>query len=267
MEKHFEDYFPPGTEEHGLLLKVDLDRLPRHIAVIMDGNGRWAQQRGLPRVRGHKAGSASVREIVEASAQLGVGFLTLYAFSSENWKRPRYEVGSLWRLLREHLGQELSLLVENDIRLKVIGRRAGIPAAVLKEIGRVEALTRDNRRMTLVVALNYGGRDEIVDAARRIMVEGRIPADCLDEKGFAAHLSTAGMPDPDLLIRTSGEMRLSNFLLWQIAYTEIFVTPVLWPDFRRRHLLEAILEFQGRDRRFGDVRAAAKRPAEGHKRA
>jgi undecaprenyl diphosphate synthase len=258
MQKHIEDYFPPGTEEHGLFVKVDRDRLPRHIAVIMDGNGRWAQQRGLPRVQGHNAGSASVREIVEASARLGIGFLTLYAFSSENWKRPRYEVVRLWRLLREYLGKEDSLLVENDLRLRVIGRRAGIPGPVLKELDRVEALTRENRHMTLVVALNYGGRDEIVDAARQIMAEGRIPAARLDEKSFAAHLSTAGIPDPDLLIRTSGEMRVSNFLLWQIAYTEIYVTPVLWPDFRRRHLLEAILEYQKRDRRFGDVRAAAK---------
>ena len=259
MEKNVEDYFPPGTEEHGLFVKVDRDRLPCHIAVIMDGNGRWAQQRGLPRVEGHNAGSASVREIVEASARLGIGFLTLYAFSSENWKRPRYEVGRLWRLLREYLGKEDSLLAENDIRLRVIGRRERIPGPALKELERVEALTRENRRMTLVVALNYGGRDEIVDAARRIMVEGRIPAGRLDEKAFAAHLSTAGIPDPDLLIRTSGEMRISNFLLWQIAYTEIYVTPVLWPDFRRRHLLEAILEYQTRDRRFGDVGAAAKR--------
>ena len=259
MEKHLEEFFPSGTEDHELLLKIDLEHLPRHIAIIMDGNGRWAQQRGLHRVQGHKAGSASVREIVEASARLGIACLTLYAFSSENWKRPRYEVGSLWRLLRENLGKELSLLIDNDIRLKVIGRREGIPAAALKELERVEALTRENRRMTLIFALNYGGRGDIVDAAKRIMAEGGISASSLDEKTFAAHLSTAGLPDPDLLVRTSGEMRVSNFLLWQIAYTEIVVTPVLWPDFRRRHLLEAIIEFQGRDRRFGDVRAAAKR--------
>ncbi len=258
MEKHLEAYFPEGTEERRLLLEVDPARLPRHIAVIMDGNGRWAEQRGLARVEGHSAGAASVREIVEASARLGIGFLTLYAFSSENWKRPRYEVGRLWRLLRENLGREDGLLVENDLRLRVIGRRQGIPAPVLRELERVEALTRENRRMTLVVALNYGGRDDIVDAARRIMEEGRVaPAD-LDEKAFAARLSTAGIPDPDLLVRTSGEMRVSNFLLWQIAYAEIVVTPVLWPDFRRRHLLEAILEYQKRDRRFGSVRTGAK---------
>jgi undecaprenyl diphosphate synthase len=260
MEKHLEDFFPPGTPEHELLLRVDPSRLPRHIAVIMDGNGRWAEQRGLPRVQGHNAGSASVREIVEAAARLDIGFLTLFAFSSENWKRPRYEVGRLWRLLREYLGKEDGLLIENDLQFRVIGRREGIPGLVLKEIKRVEEMTRANRHMTLIVALNYGGRDEIVDAARRIMEEGRIPAARLDEKAFADHLSTAGIPDPDLLIRTSGEMRVSNFLLWQIAYTEIFVTPVLWPDFRKSHLLEAVLEYQKRDRRFGDVRAAAKRP-------
>ena len=259
MEKHLEEFFPAGTEEGRLLLQVDLDRLPRHVAVIMDGNGRWAASRGLPRAEGHRAGSASVHEIVEASARLGIGVLTLFAFSSENWKRPRPEVGRLWRLLREKLTKEDGLLVRNDIRLRVIGRRQGIPALVLKEIDRVEALPRENRRMTLVVALNYGGRAEIVDAARRILQDGRISPAKLDEKAFAAHLSTEGLPDPDLLIRTSGELRVSNFLLWQIAYAEIIVTPVLWPDFRRKHLLEAVLEFQKRDRRFGDVRSGGER--------
>jgi undecaprenyl diphosphate synthase len=259
MEKHFEEYFPPGTEEHDLLLKVDPRRLPGHIAVIMDGNGRWAQQRGLSRVDGHNAGSASVREVVEASARLGVKVLTLYAFSRENWKRPRLEVGQLWRLLREYLGKEDRLLVENDIRLRVIGRREGIPRPVLRELERVEEMTRTNVRMTLVVALNYGGRSEIVDAVRRIMEEGRLGPGDLDEKQFAARLYTEGLPDPDLLVRTSGELRVSNFLLWQIAYTEIYVTPVLWPDFRKRHLLEAVLEYQKRDRRFGDIRAETPR--------
>ena len=261
METHLEDFFPPGTEEGRLLLQVDFDRLPRHIAVIMDGNGRWAAAQGLPRVEGHRAGAASVHEIAEAAARLGIGYLTLFAFSSENWKRPASEVGRLWRLLRQKLAKEDGLLVKNDLRFRVIGRRQGIPGLVLREIERVEALTRENRRMTLVVALNYGGRDEIVDAARRILEDGRIAPDELDEKAFAARLSTEGMPDPDLLIRTSGELRVSNFLLWQIAYTEIFVTPVLWPDFRRKDLLEAVLEYQKRDRRFGDVRPAGKRPA------
>ncbi|MBE0712204.1 MAG: isoprenyl transferase [Candidatus Aminicenantes bacterium] len=259
MQKHLEKYFPPGTEEHDLLLKVDFRRLPGHVAVIMDGNGRWAQQRGLARAEGHNAGSASVREIVEASARLGVKVLTLYAFSRENWKRPRLEVGQLWRLLREYLGKEDSLLVENDIRLRVIGRKEGIPRPVLKELERVEEMTRANVRMTLVVALNYGGRSEIVDAVRRILEEGRLGPSDLDEKAFAARLYTEGLPDPDLLIRTSGELRVSNFLLWQIAYSEIYVTPVLWPDFRKRHLLEAVLEYQKRDRRFGDIHAGTPR--------
>jgi undecaprenyl diphosphate synthase len=258
MEKHLEEYFPPGTDEGRLLLQVDLARLPRHVAVIMDGNGRWAAGRGLPRVEGHKAGAASVHEIVEAAARLGLGYLTLFAFSSENWKRPPQEVGRLWRLLREKLTEEDGLLVKNDLRLRVIGRRRGIPAPVLREIERVERLTEGNRRMTLVVALNYGGRDEIVDAARRILAEGAVAPSKLDEKAFAARLSTAGIPDPDLLVRTSGELRVSNFLLWQIAYAEIYVTPVLWPDFRRRHLLEAVLEYQKRDRRFGGVRPAGR---------
>jgi undecaprenyl diphosphate synthase len=260
MEKHLEEFFPPGTDEGRLLREIDFDRLPRHIAVIMDGNGRWAAARGLSRIEGHRAGSASVHEIAEASARLGIGVLTLFAFSSENWKRPRPEVGRLWRLLREKLAQEDGLLVRNDLRFRVIGRREGIPAPVIKEIERVEALTRENRRMTLVVALNYGGRAEIVDAARRILEEGGVPPARLDEKTFAARLSTAGLPDPDLLIRTSGELRISNFLLWQIAYAEIVVTPVLWPDFRRAHLLEAVLEFQKRDRRFGAVRSGGELP-------
>jgi undecaprenyl diphosphate synthase len=256
MEKQLEEFFPPATEEGRLLLQVDLDRLPRHVAVIMDGNGRWAAARGLPRAEGHKAGAASAREVVEAAARLGIGYLTLFAFSSENWKRPAAEVGRLWRLLREKLAREDGLLVRNDLRLRVIGRRQGIPALVLREIERVEALTRANTRMTVVVALNYGGRGEIVDAARRLLEEGCVPPKKLDEAAFAARLSTAGIPDPDLLVRTSGELRVSNFLLWQIAYAEIFVTPVLWPDFRSRHLLEAVLEYQKRERRFGDIRAA-----------
>jgi undecaprenyl diphosphate synthase len=259
MLKHLEEYFLPGTEEHDLLLKIDFHRLPRHVAIIMDGNGRWAEQRGLSRVDGHNAGSASVREIVEAAARLGVKFLTLYAFSRENWKRPRQEVGRLWRLLREYLGKEDRLLMENDIRLRIIGRREGIPRPVIRELERVEDLTRANDRMTLVVALNYGGRSEIVDAARRILEEGRIAPGALDEDNFAAYLDTKGIPDPDFLIRTSGELRVSNFLLWQIAYTEIYVTPVLWPDFRRRHLLEAVLEYQKRERRFGDIHAGTRR--------
>jgi undecaprenyl diphosphate synthase len=258
MEKHLEEFFPPGTEEGRLLLRIDFARLPRHIALIMDGNGRWAAARGLGRIEGHKAGAASVHEIVEASARLGVEVVTLFAFSSENWKRPPAEVGRLWRLMRQKLISDDGLLVKNGLRLRVIGRREGIPGPALRELERVEALTLENKRMTVVFAINYGGRDEIVDAARRLLAERRVAPARLDEKTFAAHLSTAGLPDPDLLIRTSGEMRVSNFLLWQIAYAEIVVTPVLWPDFGRRQLLEAILEYQGRERRFGDVRPPAR---------
>ena len=259
MSKILEEYFRPGTEEHALLEQVDLGRLPCHVAVIMDGNGRWAKSRGLGRVEGHVAGSESVHEIVEASARLGIQFLTLFAFSRENWKRPRQEVGRLWQLLKGFLKKEDKLLVENDLRLRIIGRKDGIPGPVLRELERVEDLTRGNGRMTVVVALNYGGRTELVDAARRILEDKRIRPRDLDEDVFAGYLDTAGIPDPDLLIRTSGELRISNFLLWQIAYTEIWVTPVLWPDFRRRHLLQAVVEYQQRDRRFGDIRPRKKR--------
>jgi len=235
--------------------------VPRHVAIIMDGNGRWAKRRLLPRVAGHRKGVETVRAVIRAAMERGVEYLTLFAFSSENWKRPRPEVGRLWRLLRANLIREDGLLVKNGLRLRVIGRREGIPAAALREVERVEALTERNGRMTVVLALNYGGRAEIVDAARSLLAEGRVSAAKLDEKAFAARLTTAGLPDPDLLIRTSGEMRISNFLLWQIAYAEIVVTPVLWPDFRRRHLIEAILEYQGRERRFGDVRPSALNPS------
>ncbi|MBM3305266.1 MAG: isoprenyl transferase [Candidatus Aminicenantes bacterium] len=255
MSKILEEYFRPGTEEHALLEQVDLARLPRHVAVIMDGNGRWAKSRGLSRVEGHAAGSESVHETVEAAARLGIEVLTLFAFSRENWKRPRQEVGRLWQLLKEFLKKEDKLLVENDLRLRIIGRRDGLPARVLRELERVETLTKNNRRMTVVVALNYGGRTELVDAARRILEDKRIRPRDLDEDVFARYLDTAGLPDPDLLIRTSGELRISNFLLWQVAYTEIWVTQVLWPDFRRRHLLQAVVEYQRRDRRFGDVKS------------
>jgi undecaprenyl diphosphate synthase len=258
MSKILDEYFRPGTEEHALLRRIDLSRLPRHVAVIMDGNGRWAKGRGLSRVEGHAAGSESVHETVEAAARLGIGFLTLFAFSRENWKRPRREVGRLWQLLKEFLKKEDKLLVENDLRLRIIGRREDIPGPVLRELERVEALTRSNERMTVVVALNYGGRTEIIDAARRVLEDKKIRPRDLDEDTFARYLDTAGIPDPDLLVRTSGEMRVSNFLLWQIAYAEIWVTPVLWPDFRRRHLLEAVIEYQKRDRRFGDIRSRKK---------
>jgi undecaprenyl diphosphate synthase len=256
MRQRLEGYILPGSEEEALVRRLDFDRLPRHVAVIMDGNGRWAAERGLPRIEGHKAGSESVREVVEASARLGIQVLSLFAFSLENWKRPRAEVTRLWRLLRDYLIKEDRLLVDNDLRLRVIGRREDYPALVRREIERVEALTAGNDRMTLVVALSYGGRAEIVEAARKLVAEDGLKAGKIDEEAFAARLSTAGLPDPDLLIRTSGEMRVSNFLLWQIAYAELWMTPVLWPDFRRRHLLQACLDYQARERRFGDVKPA-----------
>jgi undecaprenyl diphosphate synthase len=256
MRQSLEGYILPGSEEEALVRRLDFERLPRHVAVIMDGNGRWAARRGLSRIEGHKAGSESVREIVEASARLGIQVLSLFAFSRENWKRPRAEVTRLWRLLRNYLVREDRLLIDNDLRLRVIGRREDYPALVRREIERVEALTAGNRRMTLIVALSYGGRAEIVEAAQKLVAEGGLKPGDIDEDAFAARLSTAGLPDPDLLIRTSGEMRISNFLLWQVAYAELWVTPVLWPDFRRLHLFQAVLDYQARERRFGDVKPA-----------
>lgn len=253
MPGKIEEYFRPGTPEHDLLMRVDMSRLPAHVAVIMDGNGRWAGKRGISRVEGHKAGADSVQEVIEASARLGIKFLTLYAFSRENWKRPVDEVRSLWSLLLDYLKGQDRILIENDLRLMAIGRRDGIPAAVLRELERVERLTVGNKRMTVIMALNYSGRAEIVDAARRLIAEGRVRPEALDEETFARCLYTAGIPDPDLLIRTSGEMRVSNFLLWQMGYSEFWVTDVMWPEFRRGHLLQAILDYQKRDRRFGDV--------------
>jgi undecaprenyl diphosphate synthase len=253
MRESLRGYIKPGGEEESLVRQIDFSRLPRHIAVIMDGNGRWARSRNLPRIEGHRAGSKAVREIVEASTRIGIQVLSLYAFSRENWKRPRAEVNRLWTLLREFLKREDKNLMKNGVRLRVIGRREDIPQAVVREFERVEALTRANNRLTVALALNYGGRTEIVDAARRLLAAGPVPAGELDEAGFARYLYTDGLPDPDLLIRTSGEMRISNFLLWQIAYAELWVTPVFWPDFRRLHLLQAILDFQRRERRFGDI--------------
>jgi undecaprenyl diphosphate synthase len=246
----------PGSSEETLLEKVDLKRLPRHIAVIMDGNGRWARARHLPRVEGHRAGIASVREIVETSARLELGVMTLYAFSVENWKRPRVEVATLMMLLKEYLRKELQTLMENNIRFLPIGRIEGLDPSVQRELRYAQEKTAENTGLLFQIALNYGGRAEIVDTCNRIMAtlrEKEMTDAVIDEAFFADHLYTANVDDPDLLIRTSGELRVSNFLLWQIAYAEIHVTKVLWPDFRRRHLFEAILDFQSRDRRYGGV--------------
>jgi undecaprenyl diphosphate synthase len=243
---------PPGSEEESLARQVDFDRLPQHVAVIMDGNGRWAAQRHLPRVEGHRAGIESVREVVEGSARLGIEVLTLYAFSVENWKRPASEVSTLMMLLKRYLRLELTTLLRNNIRFKVIGRASELAGDIRSELAAAEQKTAGNTGMQFNIALNYGGRAEIVEAARSVLEAG-IRADELDEGRFARFLYTAGQPDPDLLIRTSGEMRVSNFLLWQIAYAEIWVTDTLWPDFRKRHLLEAILAYQKRDRRYGGI--------------
>ncbi|MGE3277402.1 MAG: isoprenyl transferase [Vicinamibacterales bacterium] len=248
-------WIPPGSPDIALAEQVNTDRLPRHVAIIMDGNGRWAGKRHLPRVEGHRAGIDAVRDAVETSARLGLEVLTLYAFSVENWKRPASEVGTLMLLLKRYLRSELSTLLRNDIRFEVIGRADELAPDVLDELRAAEQKTANNRGMRFNIALNYGGRTEIVDAARRAMEAGVRP-DELDEARFASFLYTAGQPDPDLLIRTSGEMRVSNFLLWQIAYAEIWVTDTLWPDFRCRHLLEAILAFQKRERRYGGIRPA-----------
>ena len=243
---------PAGSREESLARQVDFARLPTHVAVIMDGNGRWAAQRHLPRVDGHRAGIDSVRDIVETSARLGLDVLTLYAFSVENWKRPPTEVTVLMGLLKRYLRLELDNLLVNDIKFQVIGRQDELPADVRRELDIGRDRTSGHHGMLFNIALNYGGRAEIVEAARRAIENGVRPSD-LDERRFGELLYTAGQPDPDLLIRTSGEMRVSNFLLWQIAYAEIWVTETLWPDFRARHLLEAILDYQKRDRRYGGI--------------
>jgi undecaprenyl diphosphate synthase len=241
-----------GSPEEALARQVDFDRLPRHVAVIMDGNGRWAAQRHLPRVEGHRAGIDAVREVVESSARLGIEVLTLYAFSVENWKRPAMEVSTLMSLLKRYLRLELNTLLRNNIRFSVIGRKEELPRDIQTELKDAEAKTAGNTGMLFNIALNYGGRAEIVEAAKRLLSAGIRPED-LDEQRFAGFLYTAGQPDPDLLIRTSGEIRVSNFLLWQIAYAEIWVTDTLWPDFRKGDLLEAIVAYQKRDRRYGGI--------------
>jgi undecaprenyl diphosphate synthase len=243
----------PGSLEETLLRQIDRGRLPRHVAIIMDGNGRWAGKRFLPRIEGHRAGVQAVRETVESAARLGVEVLTLYAFSIENWKRPRHEVWTLMNLLKEFLRREIRTLIDNDIRLRVLGRWRELDPSVVATLEEALAKTASGRRMEFNIALNYSGRCEIVDACRGLVATAARTGAIIDEAAISAALDTAGQPDPDLLIRTSGEMRVSNFLLWQIAYSEIVVTPTLWPDFRLRHLLEAIVAFQARERRFGGI--------------
>jgi undecaprenyl diphosphate synthase len=255
MNERLKGFIKPGSEEEKLAIQIDFSRLPRHIAVIMDGNGRWAKKRNLPRIEGHRAGAKSVGEIVESCARLGIKYLTLYAFSKENWKRPKKEVATLWRLLEDYLKKEDKKLIENKFRLKVIGQIDDIPARVRRELGRVEKMTENNDRLTIVLALNYGGRTEIVDGVKKILEDKEIDIDTLNEEQFSRYLYTANVPDPDLVIRTSGELRISNFLLWQIAYSEIWITEEYWPDFRRKHMLQALLDYQKRERRYGDIHA------------
>lgn len=237
-------------------LEVPLERRPRHVAIIMDGNGRWAQQQNLPRIRGHQQGAETVRKITEACAALQVQQLTLYCLSSENWKRPQDELEFLLLLLTQYLIEERETLLENDIRLKIIGRRDRIPLEVQREMDRTLEMTAGNQGSCLCLAINYGGRAEIVDAVQRIATEvqsGDLRVDQIDESLVAQHLYTAGMSDPDLLIRTAGEMRISNYLLWQISYSELWVTKKLWPEFGPEDFCEAIRDYAQRSRRFGGL--------------
>ena len=237
---------------------LDPERIPRHIAMIMDGNGRWAQRRGLPRIEGHRQGDTSVGEAIEACRDWGVGYRTLYIFSVENWRRSEEEVQALMFLIEMVARREVDRLDEMDVRIQVQGRTDELPTSLREELERDCARTKENRGLNLILALNYGGRREIVDAARRLaseVAEGRLRSEEINEELFAGALYLPGVPDPDLLIRTGGEMRISNFLLWEVAYSELYVTPLLWPDFRREHLAEAIREYQRRERRFGAVPA------------
>jgi undecaprenyl diphosphate synthase len=240
-----------------LASQLDTNKLPAHVAIIMDGNGRWAERRSLPRIAGHRAGAAAVRRTVEAAAQLGIGYLTLYAFSTENWKRPRLEVEALMRLLKEFIRKELENLQTNNIRFQMIGRTEGLDATVLDEIQKAARATALNNGLVLTVAINYGGRAEIIDACRQIAWEvasGRLNPARIDDELISKSLYTKTMPDPDLLIRTGGEFRVSNFLTWQIAYAEISVTETLWPDFDEEDLLRALIDYQKRDRRYGGIK-------------
>lgn len=235
---------------------INKEALPRHIAIIMDGNGRWARNKGNVRVFGHKSAIEAVRDTTEGAAELGVDYLTLFAFSTENWKRPRLEVEALMQLLVETIRKETPTLIKNGIRLSAIGNLERLPKRCINELQEAIALTRDNKRMTLTLALSYGARADMISATQKIarqILDGEFSPDQIDEGIISNALSTADMPDPELLIRTSGEMRISNFLLWEIAYAELFITKKYWPDFRREDLHDAILDFQRRERRFGQI--------------
>ncbi len=239
-----------------LKAQINMEKLPKHVAVIMDGNGRWAKQHNKPRLFGHRNGVKAVRETTEAAAEIGIEYLTLYAFSTENWKRPKLEVNALMRLLVETLGKEVATLNKNNIRLKAIGDIAKLPDITHNALLNGINSTKDNTRMTLVLALNYSGRWEILNAVKNIAAKveaGELKAEDIDQKAFVSALNTHDMPDPELLIRTSGENRISNYLLWQIAYSELYFTPTFWPDFRKEHLYQALIDYQSRERRFGKI--------------
>lgn len=255
MHPYFKDVLKPNSAEAKLLGRIDLERLPRHVAVIMDGNGRWAKLRGKPRIFGHRAGAESVKAILDTVTRLQIEAVTLYAFSTENWKRPKAEVMGLMSMLKRYIRSEMREVKSNNIRFQAIGDITGLAEDVQKEIAWAENETAANSGTVLSVALNYGGRSEIVEACRRAAAAHKGSPKDITESDIATNLYTHGLPDVDLLIRTSGEMRISNFLLWQIAYAEIYVTPTLFPDFRRKDIFEAILDFQKRDRRFGDVKS------------
>ena len=256
IEEKDENINIDGLTEEELLELIDRDHLPAHIAIIMDGNGRWARGRGLPRIAGHREGINSVRDIVTCCREIGIKVLTIYAFSAENWKRPELEVSALMTFLEEYLQRELETLMDNDIRFMTIGQTDKLPRSVQKWIRKVVKETENNSSMVLNIALSYGGRTEIVDAIKHIAkdaLEGRVMSEDIDMGLFSKYLYTHGLPDPDLMIRTSGETRISNFLLWQIAYAELYFTKTLWPDFRKHDLFLAILDYQHRERRFGMV--------------
>lgn len=246
-----------GRKEKSAPAELDLSgHIPQHVAVIMDGNGRWANMRNLPRVAGHRSGMKAVKDVVKAADEIGVRYMTMYAFSTENWKRPQDEVDFLMKLPQEFLSTELDELIERGVRIRMLGSKEKLPAHTLKALQEAEERTRDNTGLQLNFALNYGGRDEIVKAFASLAAKvkaGELDPEDLDEEAISRYLYTSEIPDPDLLIRTSGEIRLSNFMLWQLAYTELWFTDVLWPDFTREHFYQAIVEYQGRARRYGAV--------------
>lgn len=249
--------FADQTDADILIKKLDPKKLPKHVAIIMDGNGRWAKKRRLPRAFGHRAGVESLRDIVKVCCELKIGILTVYAFSTENWKRPQDEVDALMKLLVEYVNKELDELCANCVRVNPIGRLGELPADALVALNVAREKSRDNRALVLNIALNYGGRTEIVDAVQKLAARvkaGEISPEDINEKVVSDNLYTAGLPDPDLLIRPAGDFRVSNFLLWQLAYTEFWLTPVMWPDFRRIEFLQALIDFQKRDRRFGGLK-------------